>query len=556
VATSLLARSITVTHGRVTVLDRVDLAVSSGQRVGLVGVNGVGKSTLLRVLTGRLRPDDGTVSTMPPNATVGLLAQEHGERRAGTGTGTGTETVAEALARRTGVAEATAELDAATAALAAGDVGADDRYSDALDRWLALGGADLDTRIGSTFATLGIDAAVLDRPTAVLSGGEAARVALAAFLLSTFDVLLLDEPTNDVDLDGLDQLERAVLADPRPMVIVSHDRTFLERVVTHVVEIDEHARTATGFAGGWAAYEQQRATARRHAEEAFSTYTTARDDLRRRAQREREWAAKGVLKARRKAPDNDRNRLGAAIESSEQLAARASRTERALERLEVVDKPWEGWQLRFEIATTARSGDLVARLDGAVVERGGFRLGPVDLELGWAERIVVVGPNGSGKSTLIGALLGRVPLDAGTARLGPGVIVGEVDQARASLDGARSLLDAVLAATGATVSDARSLLAKFGLGAAHVTRPADSVSPGERTRATLALLQATGVNCLVLDEPTNHLDLPAIEQLEQALEGYAGTLLLVTHDRRMLERVAVTRTIRLAAGRIVQDVPH
>jgi ATPase subunit of ABC transporter with duplicated ATPase domains len=195
----------------------------------------------------------------------------------------------------------------------------------------------------------------------------------------------------------------------------------------------------------------------------------------------------------------------------------------------------------------------VASLDGAVVDRGDFTLGPVDLAVGWAERIGIVGANGSGKSTLLDALLGRIELAAGEQRLGPGVVVGEVEQARHRLDGGRTLLDAVLSATGMTLSEARSLLAKFGLGAGDVERAGRTLSAGERTRAILALLMAQGVNCLVLDEPTNHLDLDAIEQLEQAVAGYDGTLLLVSHDRRLLEAVALGRIVRLEQGQVVAD---
>jgi len=221
-------------------------------------------------------------------------------------------------------------------------------------------------------------------------------------------------------------------------------------------------------------------------------------------------------------------------------------TEKALERLDAVDKPWEAWELHLSIAAAPRSGAVVARLSGAIVERGTFRLGPVDLEVGWAERIAITGANGTGKSTLLAALLGRLPLASGSQWLGPGVVVGEVDQARARFERHESTLEAFQAESELTTQqEARSLLAKFGLGADHVMRPAASLSPGERTRAVLALLMARGVNCLVLDEPTNHLDLPAIEQLEQALDEYDGTLLLVTHDRRLLDTVHLDRRISL-----------
>jgi ATPase subunit of ABC transporter with duplicated ATPase domains len=180
-----------------------------------------------------------------------------------------------------------------------------------------------------------------------------------------------------------------------------------------------------------------------------------------------------------------------------------------------------------------------------------FRLGPVALEVGFSDRLAVVGANGSGKSTLLGALLGRIPLAAGHRWLGPGVVVGEISQGREAFDDAATLLDGFMAVTGiTTMSEARSLLAKFGLGADHVGRTAGSLSPGERTRATLAVLQAVGVNLLVLDEPTNHLDLPAIEQLEQAVSGFPGTLVLVTHDRRLLEGVGVTRAVEVADGKV------
>jgi ATPase subunit of ABC transporter with duplicated ATPase domains len=208
----------------------------------------------------------------------------------------------------------------------------------------------------------------------------------------------------------------------------------------------------------------------------------------------------------------------------------------------------------MEIAAAPRAGNVVATLNGAVVRRGGFVLGPVDLQIGWGDRVAITGANGSGKSTLLAALLGRVDLAEGTSSLGPAVRLGEVDQARGRFLGEEALLDAFSAEVPDwPTAEVRTLLAKFGLTAEHVLRPAATLSPGERTRAALALLQARGVNVLVLDEPTNHLDLPAIEQLEQALAGYPGTLLLVTHDRRMLDAVHTTRRLVVADGRVSEQ---
>jgi ATPase subunit of ABC transporter with duplicated ATPase domains len=542
---SLVARDLTVAFGPTTVLDQVSLTVGPGDRLGLVAPNGTGKSTLLRVLAGRLRPDEGRVELTPPSATVGLLSQEP-ERRED-------ETVRQAIARRTGVADATAEYEAAAEALAAEPEAAADRWSHALERWLALGAADLDARIGETWAELGLSERLLDQPTATLSGGEAARAQLAAVLLSRFDVLLLDEPTNDLDFAALEQLERFVAGRQVPTLLVSHDRAFLERTITGVVELDEHSRRATRYEGGWLAYLDERATARRHAEEDWDQYQADRSTLVDRTRRQKQWAVQGAARGKRDPKDNDKFVRNWSIEKSENLAGKVRQSEKALARLEAdaPDKPMTSWELRFQIAEAERSGQVVASLEGAVVERGSFRLGPVDLEIGWADRVAIVGPNGAGKSTLLDALLGRVELTAGRQRLGPGVVVGEVDQARARFDGDEPLLDAFQAAAGIdSMAEARTLLAKFGLGAEHVLRPARTLSPGERTRAGLALLQGRGVNCLVLDEPTNHLDLAALEQVEQALETFTGTVLLVSHDRRLLEAVATTRTLRVDDGQV------
>jgi ATPase subunit of ABC transporter with duplicated ATPase domains len=531
---SLIARGVRRTRGPAVILDGIDLTVAPGDRIGLVGANGAGKSTLLRALAGFDPLDGGSVRRTPPHATVGYLAQEP-ERRAG-------ETLRAFLARRTGVADAESTLDRTAAALASG--GDPDAYSHALDRYLALGGPDLDARTGVVLDDLSLPVATLEQEMHTLSGGQAARAALASLLLSRFDVFLLDEPTNDLDLDGLDRLERWLGSVDAGVVVVSHDRAFLERTITSVLELDEVAHTASVYNGGWLAYLDARATARRHAEEAYSTYVEQRDSLKQRAQQQREWAQQGQSKVR-KSGETDKFIRHFKTVQTEKLAGKARATERAMDRLATVDKPWEGWELRLEIASTSRSGDVVARLDGAVVQRGEFVLGPIDIEIGFGERVAILGPNGSGKTTLLDAILGRIELRAGSRWFGPGVVVGELDQRRQRFLGGDALLDEFTAEAGVLPQEARSLLAKFGLGAEHVLRPARTLSPGERTRTELALLMARGVNCLVLDEPTNHLDLPAIEQLEQALGTWDGTLLLVTHDRQLLDAVALDRVIEL-----------
>ena len=384
-----------------------------------------------------------------------------------------------------------------------------------------------------------------------LSGGQAARAGLAALLLSRFDVYLLDEPTNDLDADGLDLLEEFVNGLEAPVVVVSHDREFLARTVTTVIEIDRSLQRVTTYGGGYEAYLDERSVARRQARLAYEEYAGRRSELEARARMQRAWMEKGVKNARRKVKDNDKVGRKFRTESTEKQAAKARQTQRLIERLDTVDEPRKEWQLQFTIAAAPRSGEVVAVARNATVRRGSFELGPIDLQLTLRDRVAVTGPNGGGKTTLLALLLGRTPPSSGLVSLGSGVVVGEVDQARALFEGDETLATAFSREVPDwPTADVRTLLAKFGLGAAHVDRQASSLSPGERTRAALALLQARGVNLLVLDEPTNHLDLPAIEQLEEALESFDGTVLLVTHDRRMLDTVRLTRRWHVEEGKV------
>lgn len=541
---TLVAKELSGGHGHRTLFSKLSLTVAPGDVVGVVGANGAGKSTLLRILAGADRPQEGTVSLAPSDAFVGWLPQEH-ERTPG-------ETVAAYIARRTGCAQATAEMEAGAEGLAAGTADADDAYSLAFDRWMASGAADLEDRIPAVLAELGLESGP-DALMTGLSGGQAARVALAALLLSRFDVVLLDEPTNDLDLDGLARLESFVQGLRGGAVLVSHDREFLARCITKVLELDLAQNSVAVYDGGYDSFLEERAVAKRHARERFEEFANTKADLVSRARTQREWSSQGVRNAMKKSPDNDKIRRAASVESSEKQAQKVRQMESRIARLDEVEEPRKEWQLQFSIGQAPRSSSVVATLRDVVAHQGDFTLGPVNLQLNAGERIGITGPNGAGKSTLLRLLLGLQQPDAGDASMGASVAIGEIDQARGLLAGHLTLADAVESVLIEWNSaDVRTLLAKFGLKADHTSRTVDSLSPGERTRAALALLQARGVNLLVLDEPTNHLDLPAIEQLEEALDGYEGALLLVTHDRRLLENVRLDSRWHLDNGTVTE----
>ncbi len=521
---TLVAHDIVKNHGAQPVLRGVSLTVRPGSRIGVVGPNGIGKTTLLRILAGLEPAERGSVRRSPSSLTVGYLPQEPDLRA--------DETLLQYLGRRTGVADAEARFEALARRLER-EPEAAEAYTDALERYLALGGADLVARAGAVCAEVGLRVGLGAR-LGVLSGGEAARATLAALLLSRFDVYLLDEPTNDLDGAGLARLEGFVASLHAGVVVVSHDRAFLDRTVDRMFELEAETGRPREYAGGWSGYEEARALARHGEQAAYDRYAAERGRF------------EDLLRVRR----GQARAGGAAADrrGTQALRSKVHQAERRLERLERVGKPWRPWQLELAFARAPRGSDVVASLEGAVIELPGFRLGPVDLELAAGDRLAVLGDNGSGKTTLLRALLGAVDLTEGRRRLGSAVVVGELDQRRAEFELDEPLTGPFSAAVGLPQGEARTLLAKFGLGADELSRPARSLSPGERTRASLAALAARGVNCLVLDEPTNHLDLDAIEELESALEAFAGAVVLVTHDRRFLEGFRATRVIELEVG--------
>lgn len=550
VMTTLSLRRVTASRGSSALFTDLDLTVGAGDLLGVVGPNGCGKTTLFDIIDGRHRPDHGVVTMTPPESTVGHVRQERDSRS--------TESVSEFISRRTGVAAAHRRFLRCADSLSSDSAGAAD-YERALNRWLALGGADVEERSEATLTRLGlID--VADRSMLSLSGGQSARVELAALLLSSFDLYLLDEPTNDLDEAGIEALQSFLSQLRAPTLLISHDRDLLSHVATGILEFDPSLQQSLRYSGGYREYLREREISRTAARERYmrSEESRARVTGQIRAAEASQRRGRKHAEASYRRGRVDKLARNAMIEGATAGAQNKSRLRRQLQRMPEVDEPRKVWQLRMVFAKTPRSGETVASLAGAVARRGSFTCGPIDLHINRGDRCVIDGANGSGKSTLVAMILGDLVLDEGSRTVGASVIPGRLDQKR--LTSSRTLLD-VLASElpDKAAVEVRTLVAKFGLGPRQLAQAAGTLSPGERTRARLAVLQAQGANLLVLDEPTNHLDLEAVEQLESALQGFEGTLVAVTHDRALRRSLlalpeANTRRFTMREGRLSE--PH
>ncbi len=540
----LTVRDITKWFGDVKVLDRVNFTLNRGERAGLIGPNGCGKTTLLRIITGELAADRGSVALTPRSARIGYLAQALSFAPGATvadvlAAAEGEREAAEARLARLAEAVAAASAEILPEAMAA--------YDRALAEYQALGGGARYADASAVLAGLGMADVDTARPVATLSGGQKTRLGLARLLLAEPDLLLLDEPTNHLDIVALEWLEGYLAEYPGAALVVSHDRAFLDRSVSRILALDDMTRTLREYTGGYSDYA---AAVDRELDKQWATYREQQERIRQLQSSIRQLSGQ----ARRIEGETiDFHYRRIAKDLARRAVVQKERLERMLASEEIVDRPGQTWKLKLIFADAPRSGQDVLMIRDL---RAGYGdrvvLDQVNLHLGYGERAVLIGPNGAGKTTLLRLITGRLRPWTGEVRLGRGVRLGYMAQEQETLDPAATPLSLIRDAAPLDETEARAFLHYFLFTKDEVFVPVGRLSFGERSRLALALLAVQGCNFLLLDEPINHLDIPSRERFEQAIARFQGTVLAVVHDRYFIERVATT-IWTVAEGRIANE---
>lgn len=544
---ALTLADVTVSRGSRVLVDGLSANFGPEACVGVFGPNGCGKTSLLKVIAGLHQLDAGAITPEPKDGVVGYLPQLRAVAEA--------LTVGDVLRARTGVAAAQQAFDLACERLG-NDMSAEatDNYDRALSRLEILGAESFEERAEQALVDVGFDGG-LDRSVAGLSGGELGRVGLAGIGASRFQVLLLDEPTNDLDSDALAYLVNFVQAQAVPVMVVSHDRQFLRATVNSVLEFDPRLQQVTQFNGGYDAWRRESGRLLEAAKDENAEHQRRVSELEEAAAAQRQRAQAGVRSAKRAYASGRADKLqrSGMVEAATASGSGVRAIHRQLDRLEAPPEIRKVWQLQLRLPESERPSRGFV-LDDVVLAAGPRKFGPFSLSIGAGEKVRVTGRNGAGKSVLIRALAGTIG-DSGTATGGvlsgrisrpPLDDIGFVDQDRSLVPCDESQLGSWFAETAeCSPADARTSLAKFGLGADDVTRPTATLSPGERTRAALAVLSVRPFGALLLDEITNHLDVPALEQVEKALSQYSGTLIFVTHDEDFADGVGFDQLIEL-----------
>lgn len=524
-------------YGSLTVLSNVSFSLERGQKVALVGGNGTGKTTLLKIVTGIEDADEGTVEIID-NARIGYLPQDT------TLFGDKNKTISDYLRAVSGINAIENQLNKLL--LKIEDPINAKRYSEIHEKFEQLDGYTFIRRMEIMLTGFGLENVKLSDDLSILSSGQKSKVVLAGILLKGVDLLILDEPTNNLDLPALIWLEDFLKETKAACIIVSHDRKFLDRVAKKIFELNWDSHTLTIVGGSYSDYIKMREKRISRQKEEYGLQQKEIERLQDQVEKKQIAAVRG---SHWRGSDNDKYLRGFKRDRASKSSKTARAIEKRIEQMDKIEQPVERDVFEISLKAEKTPGVLDVQVKNVVAGySGGFKIGPISFEIRYGDRVCIMGLNGSGKSTLLKTITGQLPILDGKIEIGSGIIIGNMMQEHETLPRDNTSLQFLMSRARLSQQDSYSKLTKFGFQEKQIKSPIGTLSPGERARLLLALFSAQSVNMLVLDEPTNHLDIEALEALEETLESYRGTVLLVSHDRYFLEKTSLDCAYILSAG--------
>ncbi len=520
-----------------TILADISFVLGKDQKAALVGLNGVGKSTLLKIIAGSEKADSGVVE-IAQNTRVGYLSQEIIFKKG--------DTIQGYLKKVSGLDKVESRMREIESKL--DNPKLLEEYGNLQSEFVCLKGYSFDHRAKVILESFGLKDINPSRTLLELSGGQKSKVALAGIILKGFDVLLLDEPTNNLDLPALIWLEQYINNLEIACLIVSHDRRFLDNVVSKVFEIDWHSRKINNYTGRYSDYLKHKEKEFLKQIQAYELQQEEIQKLTRATQDYKKWAKKG---AKQITSDNDKFIRGFRREQSSKLAGRAKSIEKRIKQIDKLELPKERPHLVIPLDVNESEAGHIIFLDNVLIDYAtGFHLGPVNLEIPYGDRIGILGANGSGKSSLLKVITGYQKPTSGTIKIGSSLVIGDLMQEHENLPREETLVEFLKSKASINEEECYRLIVEFGFEPLEIRKRIDNLSPGGRTRLLLSLFSALSVNVLILDEPTNHLDLEAMIALEEMLKTYAGTVIIVSHDRYFLNNAHLGHTYVMNKGKL------
>ena len=543
----LKIENISKSYNGKDVLNNINFTIDEGEKAGIIGLNGIGKTTLLKIIAGEELPDSGKI-IRDKNSLIGYFKQEFKISEED-------RDIVSFIRNFIGIDVIEEQMNETEKAMET-DESKIQEFCDLQEEYMRLDGYNINYRLDQILEGLGLDNNIKEKKIAELSGGQKEKVMLAAVLLKGTDLLLLDEPTNNLDIKSINWFEKYLKSNKSPMIIVSHDRKFLDDVITKVMEIDYYTRNIKEYPGNYSAYKKFKEEEQNSQIKKYNEQQEKITEMKKSISQKKEWAQKGNKQG---VSDNDKYTRGYVRDRAQGLASNAKKIETQISEMNKIEKPKIKNKLHIDISNEKTKGNKnIEARDLVSGYENGFKNDSISLSIEYGDRLVIIGENGSGKSTFLRTLIGKQKAISGEDNIGSGVKIGYLAQ-----DTKENTNDSIEDYFKKSINYAEledksliyTVLKQFNFDYEERKKKYSMLSPGERTRLKLAIFSMQDINTLVLDEPTNHLDIEALEAIEEVLNDFDGTVIAISHDREFVKNINPTKVLKFSNGKI-KEVYH